>query len=551
MAPIAASSHSKSKLKAFQYEERDDQPRAKMAEADKENAPHDAEKTNHHMIPPPQPLSQRSATKGSRDCPQTPVSRLPLSELLASGEDTSRQHLNPTPVERVLWENSPMSSTSPARRRQRKRAHSTSPASSSQNETSTHFAGAKSAVDLHTLQKNLKTPKADPADDLWSRYSLNTDNIEGRSPTAPAGMGYYHLMHSSPQTPASHLGRDSGLRRALSCIEWPTSVAKRRKLHHSSSQGDPAKHGGLSDSIERSKMSRVSFLVEKIHDGLSKPSVPHQDDSSEAARSSPAPHANNSPSGDTTLDYRESETAIDDVANVLSQTVVAAKENTPQRLILSAEEIADLGKDATSSDFGDDDLDLEMLEHVGTKAEAACAKREEFAKIDPDGSHAAPGVIFAALSKSGDLPPVTSIQGDNYSDVSFPSNVSSSVRAPAPDCDEFDDDDDDVSAADLEDVFAKYDSQLPRPESRAVDIQQENGANNQRASNTGAGSNIGTVYQSPQAVDVEVLSDDDEFGDDSDFEQIAAECAEATQKQQVSQPQSSVCILNQAHRLYS
>lgn len=44
-------------------------------------------------------------------------------------------------------------------------------------------------------------------------------------------------------------------------------------------------------------------------------------------------------------------------------------------------------------------------------------------------------------------------------------------------------------------------------------------------------------------VNFEVLSDNDDFGDDSDFEQIAAEC-EATQEQQVAQPQSSVRTLN-------
>lgn len=547
MVPIVASSQSRSKLKAFQYEEKDNQPKPKMAEADKENAPHEQERTSQHMIPP-QPLSQKSATRDSRDCPQTPIGRLPLSELLASGEDTSRQHLNLTPIERVLWENSPMSSTSPVSRRKRKRAHSTSSASSSQNEIATHFAGATSAVDLHTLQKNLKTPKADPADDLWSRYSLNTDTIERRSPTAPAGLAYPHLMHSSsPQTPASHLGRDgAGLRRALSCIEWPTSVAKRRKLHPSSSQGDPAKHDGPSDSTERSKMSRVSFLVEKIHDGLSKPVAPHNDDdSSESARSSPAPHTDKSPSEDTTLDYRESQIAIEDVVKVLSQTVMVAKENIPKPLVVSAEEIADLEKDAGSSDFGDDDLDLEMLETIGTKVEAVPANREGVAKLDPDGYHAGPGVISATTNKYGILPLVTEIQGDKYSDVSFPSNVSSStVRAPAPDCDEFDDDDNDVSAADLEDVFARYDSQLPRPGNEGgVEGQQENDAKHERRPDMYAAPQTNTVYKFPQAVNVEVLSDDDEFGDDSDFEHIAAECAEATQKQQVSQPQSSVCTL--------
>lgn len=495
MAPITASTQSRTKLKAFQFEEKENEQGIQIVDPEKENASGGLEETGHIMVPPPpQPLSQRSATKDSRDCPQTPVGRLPLSELLASGEETSRQHLNLTPIERVLWENTPMSSTSPASRRKRKRAHSTSPASSSQNETSAHFAGAKSSIDLHTLQKNLKTPKADPADDLWSRYSLNTATIERRSPTAPTGLGYPHLMHSSsPQTPASHLGRDgAGLRRALSCIEWPTSVAKRRKLLHSSSQGDPMKHDGPRESVERTKMSRVSFLVEKIHDNLSKPINPlHEDESSDPDGSSQAQQADNSPSENTTLDYRESQTAVDDVVKGLSQTAVTPKETGPQPLVLSAEEIAELEQEAESSDFGDDDLDLEMLKSVRTDFEAPPANRHSAPKID---------------------------------------------------CDEFDDDDNDVSVADLEDVFAKYDSQLPRPEGNKVEEQDEVNANQERRYDTNTSTKLSTVYKFPQAVNVEVLSDDDdEFGDDSDFEQIAAECAAATQKQQISQPQPSVC----------
>ncbi|KAK4693888.1 DNA replication ATP-dependent helicase/nuclease Dna2, partial [Lecanoromycetidae sp. Uapishka_2] len=480
MAPIAASSQSRSKLKAFQYQEKGTTPETTTMEADKENAHYQPEEAEQKMIPPPQPLSQKSATKDSRDCPQTPVGRLPLSELLASGEDTSRQHLNLTPIERVLWENTPMSSTSPASRRKRKRAHSTSPASSSQNETSAHFTGTKSAVDLHRLQQNLKTPKADPADDLWSRYSLNTDTIERRSPTAPTRLGHPHLMHSSsPQTPASHLGREgAGLRRALSCIEWPTSMAKRRKLHHSSSQGASAKHDEPNDSIERSKMSR---------------------------------------------------------------TAVASKNDISKPLVLSAEEIADLERDAASSDFGDDDLDLEMLEHVDTTIETASTTRDGVAKVDSGKSSTVLEVTSAVPIETPNLPPMTTEIGHKFSDVSFPSNVSSStVHATVPLRDEFDDDDEDVSAADLEAVFEKYDSQLPRPDSKGLEWRNDRDSQRESRSSIDKSLKTNTVYKFPQAVRVEVLSDDDEFGDDSDFEHIAAECAEATQKQQVSQPQFSI-----------
>ena len=538
MAPIAASSHSRSKLKTFQYDETVDQPRLMTTDADKENAPREAEKPEQPMIPPPQPLSQKSTTRESRDCPQTPVGRLPLSELLASGEDTSRQHLNLTPVERVLWENSPMSSTSPATRRKRKRANSTSPASSSQNETSTHFTDAKPAVDLHTMQRNLKTPKADPANDLWSRYSLNKEIALRRSPTAPPGLGYTHLMHSSsPQTPASHSGRDgTGLRRALSCIEWPTSMAKRRRLNNNSSQGDITKQNGDSDSVERSKISRVSFLVEKMHDDLSKSvTLLRKDTSSETSGSSPERAPNQSPSEKSTLDYRESQIAIDSVVNELSQTAVAPKHNSPQRLVLSAKDIADLEKDAASSDFGDDDIDFDILESVDTEIEVNSVHKHRAVSVDPDGEQVDCGANCEALIKPTNLHPVPLKQDQRLSDMQ-----SLSSRAGVTDCDEYDDGDNEVSAADLEDVFARYDSQLPRPASNEIGVKQKHSLVESEPSKTG-GTN--TVYRLPQAMSVEVLSDDDEFGDDAEFEHIAAECAEATQNKQVSQPQSFVCTL--------
>lgn len=558
LAPIAASSQSRSKLRAFhydeQYDEKDDKLKKKMEVANKENTGPGSEKTSPQMIPPPQPLSQRSENKDLRDCPQTPLGRLPLSELLASAEDTSRQHLNLTPIERVLWDNSPIDpSPGPAARRKRKRAHSSSPASSSQIEASTHFAGAKPAGDLHTLQKALKTPKADPADDLWSRYSLNTELVDRKSPTAP---GCPYLVHSSsPQTPATHLQRETGsLRRALSCIEWPTSVAKRRKLYHSSSQGNSARDGGTIELVEKSKLSRVSLLVEKIHDGLSKPmTLPNDDTSSEPTISSPAGTENKSPSSKTDLDLRQSQSAIDGVVNGLSQTAFAPRGSAPQPLVLTANEITRVEQDDCSSNFGGEDLDLGMLEAVDTKNDPMTS--DATARSAPQDKQTGDTLVSAAVrgekanSEAGDcqnLPPAGSFQSESFSDISFPSHVSSSTVPVAPQrYDEFDDDEDEVSAADIEDMFAKYDSQLPQSHIKAElggetdEVKTEvNGLAVSIPPKTKTATSVG------RAIKVEALSDDDsdEFGGDYDFEQIAVEC-EATQKQQVSQPRSSVCTL--------
>ena len=522
-----------------------------MEVENKENTGPGSEKTSPQMIPPPQPLSQRSETKDLRDCPQTPLGRLPLSELLASAEDTSRQHLNLTPIERVLWDNSPIDpSVAPAARKKRKRAHSSSPASSSQNETSTHFVGVKPAVDLHTLQKALKTPKADPADDLWSRYSLNTEPIDRKSPTAP---DYPYLVHSSsPQTPATHLQRETGsLRRALSCIEWPTSVAKRQKLHHSSSQGNSAGGGGTFESVEQSKLARVSLLVEKIHDGLSKPIVlPDDDTSSEPAVSSPPGLGNKSPSSKSAHELRQSQLAIDGVVNVLSQAAVGARATAPQSLVLTTSEMTKVERDDSSSSFNGEDIDLGMVETLDTHG---AIQTYTSTRTTTQDKHAGATSVSAVVrgvgetresSHSQNLCPDGSFRSDNFSDPSFPSRISPPSTGTAPqDYDEFNEDEDEVSAADIEHMFAKYDSQLPQSHHKA---EPSGGTNEAKTMDdkvgvsaplkTKAAASIGT------AIKVEVLSDDDsdDFGGDSDFEQIAVEC-EATQKQQVSQPQSSVC----------
>ena len=553
MAPIAASSESKSKLRAFHYDPKDDSTVTKTADTGKENQDPELDTTILKMDPPPQPLSQRSATKDLRDCPQTPLGRLPLTDLLAGDDDTSRQHLNLTPIERVLWENSPVSS-GPAKLRQgsRKRAHSSSPASSSQNDASHHFEDSKPQVDLQALQKALKTPKADPADDLWSRYTLNTGIMDRQSPTTHAGLAFTQLIHSSsPQTPASHLQSKeaNGLRRALSCIEWPTSAAKRRKLQMSGtykdSNGGFARIEGGPNASDDSKMSRVSFLIEKIHDGLTKASATNEYSSSGPVRSSPVVQNFNESAKRLDLPSQGRQTEIDDVVTVLSQTAVAPKDSPPLPLVLSAEEIADLEKADGSSDFGDDDLDLEMLETVDATIKFSPAKQKTASPKRGNSQFLAsrgtitddPKKHIRETHQPGSAQ-VTPEDTERLSQVSFPSGYSSSpIQAGPPKYDEFDENEDEVSAADLENMFAQYDTQPQHHVARDEDRR----AKPADAAHPTIATKVPrkSIFRPHTAIntEVQVLSDDDDFGEDSDFEQIAAECAE---KQQVSQPLSSV-----------
>ena len=562
MAPITASTQSRTKLKAFQYERKDGQSDGRTLEGEKENVPFDTVAKLSQNIPPPPSSSQKSNTKDVRDCPQTPLGRLPLSELLASGED-KRQNLNVTPIERVLWDNSTRSSdlsVAAAARKGRKRAHSSSPASSSQNETSDPFKEQDKLARLHASQSAFKTPKLDPIDDLWSHYSMNTGPVELRSPTAGAGVALALSMpSSSPQTPANHVQRDAnGLRRALSCIEWPTSAAKRRKLFHNSSQTksaivkDNAEPRGR--PVESSKMSRVNLLLEKVHSGLVRSPAPDNEfSSSEPSRSSPAAKQNGilpPVQSDDASSGNESQGLVDNAARVLGQNGVALQKEASAPLVLSKEEIANL-ENANSSDFDDDELDLEMLENIQTSFDSSESAAQEAAKQNHSYGWSGASLVTEIKDrppeeeKTWQFRPTVTKEGNACRDVfAPPKEPSLTAKELSPDHDDFGEDDNETFAADLEDVCAKYDSQVQKSVGREnlEHAHKDAGADRVRSSKSPTLETRALLHGVAKS-DIEVSSDDDDFGDDLDFEQIAVECAEATQKQQIFQPQLSVRTL--------
>ena len=515
-------------------------------EVEKENKKPRAGEKKPHVDPPSQHLSQKSVTKDTQDCPQTPLGRLPLSELIASGED-NRQYLNPAPIERVLWDHSPLNShltNSTSNRNGRKRAHSSSPASSSQNEALVHFTKEKKAPDIQALQKALTTPRADPAHDLWARYSSNMGVVNRISPTSPTGSQFANLMHSSsPQTPLSRVQKDSGgLRRALSCVEWPASAAKRRKMFHGSSQRDSAADPSTTDrqNAEQSKRSRVNLLVEQLHMDLAKPIAPqHSDSSSVPGRSSPVSQKDDSPSSpveatDTVLPSQEKEEIIADVVNILSQTAVAPLTCASKPFVLSDEDIKDLGE-ACSSDFDDEDLDMEIMESINHNDQLPLESSKGTSREDQAPAASCHDRVSGAKNQAQDSTGQRS--GDTETDAKeerFVQELPAKAKEPSSDIDEFDEDDRDMFAADLEDICAKYESQARPDESQKQNLETDANTSKRPSPLRSAPSEI---LMPPE---IEVISDDD-FGDDSDFEQIAAEYAEETQKQQVSQPQSSVC----------
>lgn len=504
-------------------------------------------------------LPQRTGHQEPRECPQTPVGRLPLAELIASGEDLN-QTLNLTPVERVLWDNSARNSEqgssqeSPAPPKSRKRAHSSSPVSSSQKKY-------KKAVNLQQLQKALKTPQGDPASDLWKKYSLNTYSNETLSPTRFFGQPFSQLLESSsPQTPTSKfLGRDSaGLRRSFSCgNEWPTSAAKRRKIQpciddQESLVASAEKEDALQKS-QRSK-SRLSLLVAKISGDLARPADedlvninassskwPNHETSEVSAGSSQplvvhldedggAKEQDESPMSDTTIKTAKdfgNDTTTDD---------------TPLQHRKDNREIDDV-----SDDFGDDDLDFDMLtaidgeeNHVGSKARIGIAQ---------EGGHSE---SFLPTTKVADARTIANEQGvsDRHPEVhrSVKSGETRTVMtAMELHCDEFDEDTNDFSAEDLEDAVAMYDETADSQPRQSTILGKFPDADASQKQSTVYGSSledpqIASINDGPDIGDGAALSED-EFGGDVEFEEIVAECKKATQgHQSTSQLLSSVCI---------
>ncbi|TGJ79935.1 hypothetical protein E0Z10_g8828 [Xylaria hypoxylon] len=119
----------------------------------------------------------------------TPVNRLAWQDLIGDS-DVKGDDEEASPQEKIGWDTKqrPMYGVSPMpRKRGSKRARSSSPVSSP-------------AVNVQKLSAALKSPRADPAIELWDRFSLS-----GSTATTPLGAANPALaqimVSSSPQPP--------------------------------------------------------------------------------------------------------------------------------------------------------------------------------------------------------------------------------------------------------------------------------------------------------------------------------------------------------------
>jgi hypothetical protein len=206
------SSGSKRKLKAFQFIEG-------VPNADKENH-----------------VPEKAVKKQKRvDTPSTPsnlASRIPLTHLIGQQDYRASEIL--TEQDHVHWKQATPrpSQYTPGKKKKTKRAHSSSPPS---------------------VNKSFKTPKPDPANEVWSRYNAGLNDSALRA--SQSGLENL-LIESSPRS-SEHAGSVSGLRRYNSCgLQWPASKKKQKK------------HSSLPNTFDFNSnhgVSKVAMLLEEVH----------------------------------------------------------------------------------------------------------------------------------------------------------------------------------------------------------------------------------------------------------------------------------------------
>ncbi|PKX92566.1 bifunctional ATP-dependent DNA helicase/ssDNA endodeoxyribonuclease DNA2 [Aspergillus novofumigatus IBT 16806] len=446
------SSNSRSKLNAFRFNNQHTNNGGKSPAKSPLKAGHDDKENQtswlNGVVKPLQsepgkeePSGEANEPKPVKECPQTPGNRIPLADLISNAEDAFNRAPGQeyTPEDHVIWQHVPASSnpdtlSQPSATR-KKRRHSSSP-------TSSPLGGSKKgerkrSFDMQSFQALLKTPQNDLATDLWNNY-LGKASINPEDSFPPPRLA--NLLSSSPQTPATTgTSRDSsGLRRSVSCnAEWPTSKAKRRRLNGQEfGSGRNIFSRSKSNVLEsaNTKSSRLNFLLEKIERSLQKPSVAP----AEMSDSSPVPKRKQ-------VRWSRSNSPIErKAAAQISEQGIEYDDGVAHPLVQPNEAE---GVGASSSDFGDDDLDEDFL----TLAETS---EDPFLEPTRPNNYTNPMNAEAPVESTMEQPRrQLSTLGDSDHNAGAPGSGNRKLSVDkAVNSDEFDDDFDDI-----EDLLAECD----------------------------------------------------------------------------------------------
>jgi DNA replication ATP-dependent helicase Dna2 len=409
--------------------------------------------------------------------PSTPGARLPLSDLVGNTDDTSRHAALAviSPEEQLYWRGSQPTNT-PVPRANRKRARSSSPAGPSQDESR-----------LSARKPGLTTPQADPATELWTRYtSRKTPTVNKKS------VAFAHLINESSPRSAAAVGSVNGLRRWASCgLEFPASTKKRRRTHGifqedhdeldehvyvAAPSSDSVMQGQTSTTNLASMVQRMKESISNSQDQAPSSSSPLPDTGYASAAFPESPLKRHSPN--FRVDKQTSESLH--AKNQLPDDVLPGEVDSAEAYSQDQLETEQQQTSPSSDEFGEVDFDTDMADvaNAGTLQTELSAASHVHSKTPPVES-AASVAVHALLADSDD---------------------------------EFGiEDDDDVFAADLEQVASLFDDRplespvLPATANEAVPV----------------------AYDSPV---IDLINDDsDEFGDDIDPDEFAAAEIAATQ----------------------
>jgi hypothetical protein len=466
--PLPVSNATKNKLSVFQFS---GQPNpdslakqtviSLLSDDDKENAkavkPNGLEAIQEVGNNSSQPKLPEPVKK---EVPLTPAGRLALPDLIGMG-DVKRAVQDISPEDRIEWDALRSSSSMTGNTRARKRTRSSSPLASPPGQLAA-FISSRAQVD--------------PGSDLWGRYSLSGSNAptpQGQSVPALA-----HIMHTSspqPEKEGTSPRSGGGLKRANSC---GNHFPKRRRVVNI--ENDDV----FTESVKLGP-SKLSVLLERVQEGLTQPkqSPPI---SGPAATFLYLPTNKRYEFDDISCKQGERKGAM--AAPKLPPAppgtkMVPAKHQTSVR--------------SNSSDYGefdDDDLDTNLLDVFAPKPDATISNTTK---------------ASTSVRRPLDSPPQPRIPSINNLEPRQAAKDSKSSDTSTLK-DEFDDSDEDMFTADLEDIVAKFDTQNSVPAKASPGPRKMDG--------------------------ISKVDSDDEFGDggldEEDFE--AAEVAATQSKQQAA-----------------
>ncbi|KAL5407447.1 hypothetical protein PMIN03_007171 [Paraphaeosphaeria minitans] len=500
--PIMPSNQTRRKLKSFQFIEGAPAPQTMARiDAEKENtvarkepkAVAAKQRVDSHQTTTTEAAEQaaqtpRPAKANTKSCPppSTPGTRFPLAELVGNVDDSSRHVVKTivSPEEQLCWRGSQQINTPLPRKR--KRARSSSPAAPSPDDHQVQ----------HQDARQLTTPQANPATELWNQYTNNKG-----TPSGHKNIAFAHLISEASPRSSATAGSVSGLRRWASCgVEFPASTKKRRRVQapigvfkeHTEDPADQPSSDGHFQGPPKGK-TNLAEMLEKMRESMAKPV--RRTGSQAPSSSSPLPAAERLDTpADSPLrrlgraDFEDEETSD----TLVGDDAAAAKKEEDEED--EEDEFGSHRTSGSSDEFGDVDFDDDIADVLEISGQTATAQQAQI--LHPPEQDL---ILSQVVPREPSGPPVLEA-ADSDDEFGL---------------------DEDVFAEDLEHVASLYDARAERtPEQQAFGV---NATENRQTENEAP------LAPAPPVINPVDDDDDDDFGDDIDVDEFAAAEVAASQ----------------------